>query len=79
MKERLTVNSVTCIDLGIGSNNPASLYISRMKAMHEVDFPSLYSQSSFSGIVNSSPKEDPRFSVSTKILGRSRPCMKLKN
>ena len=34
------VNSVTCMELPIGSKSPDSLYISRMKATQEVDFPS---------------------------------------
>jgi hypothetical protein len=76
---RLTVNSVTCTELVIGSNSPASLYISRTKAIHEVDFPSVYNQSSCSGIVNNFPKDDPRFSTSTKISGRSRPYMEHKS
>lgn len=74
----LTVNSVTWIELAIGSNSPASLYISRMKATHDVDFPSAYSQSSCSGIVSNSSKDDPRFSTSTITSGRLRFCMKHK-
>ena len=72
----LTVNSVTWIELAIGSKSPASLYISSMKATHDVDFPSLYSQSSCSGIVSNSSKDDPRFSISTRTSGRLRFCTK---
>jgi len=39
--DKLTVNSVTWIELAIGSNNPASLYIASIKATQEVDLPSL--------------------------------------
>ncbi|KAF3526521.1 hypothetical protein F2Q69_00047374 [Brassica cretica] len=59
--------------LEIGSNRPPSLYISRMKAIQEVDFPSLYIQSSCSGTASNSSKEDPHFSTSTSTSGRSRP------
>ena len=76
IKKELTVNSVTWTESAIGSKSPASLYISRTKAMHDADFPSLYVQSSCSGMVSSSSKDDPRFSVSTNISGRSRSCSK---
>ena len=75
IQDKLTVNSVTWIELPIGSKSPAALYISRTKATQDVDFPSLYNQSSCSGIINSSSKDDPRLSVSTKISGRLRFCM----
>lgn len=41
LSDKLTVNSVTWIELAIGSNNPASLYIASIKATQEVDLPSL--------------------------------------
>lgn len=69
---RHTVNSVTWMELDTGPNIPASLYIARIKATHVVDFPSLYTQSSCSGIVSSSSKGIPRFSVSTRMSCKSK-------
>ena len=68
----LTVNSVTWIELEAGPKIPASLYISRIKATHVVDFPSLYTHSSCSGIVSSWSKVKPRFSVSARIPSKSK-------
>lgn len=70
------MNSVTWIESPTGSNKPAPLYISRIKAMHDVDFPSVYNQSSCSGMVNSSSNDEPRLSVSTRISGSSNPYIK---
>ena len=61
------MNSVTWIDSVNGANTPAALYIERMKATHVVDLPSLYSQSSRSGMVSSWLKDRPRLSVSVMI------------
>lgn len=68
----LTVNSVTCIEMEIGPKTPASLYISRIKATHVVDFPSLYTHSSCSGMVSNWSKDMPRFSISSRIPWRSK-------
>ena len=65
--EALTVNSVTWIESVKGVKTPAALYIDRMKATHVVDLPSLYSQSSRSGMVSSWLKDKPRLSVSLMI------------
>jgi len=74
----LTVNSVTWMELEMGPKTPASLYIDRINATQVVDFPSLYTHSSCSGIVSSSSKGIPRFSVSTIISCKSKPWKQIK-
>lgn len=68
----LTVNSVTWMKVEFDLNIPASSYIDRIKETHVVDLPSLYTHSSCSGIVNNLSKDMPRFSVSARILGKSK-------
>lgn len=62
----------------MGPKTSASLYIERIKATQVVDFPSLYTHSSCSGMVSNSSKGIPRFSVSTKISCKSKPWMQIK-
>ena len=61
------------MEFAIGSNNPASLCISRMKMTHDVDFPSLHIQLSCRELSTIHQKMTPRLSTSTRISGRSRP------
>lgn len=69
----LTVNSVTWMDSDKGLNIPASLYIARIKATHVVDLPSLYIQSSCSGMVSNCSNAMPRSSISIRISCKSKP------